>query len=744
MNNPAKNNLRTCLTLFLLCAVSACGGGGGSAGTVAGGSTGGGATASKVASIVLIASAGSILASGGDGTEVTLTAVVKDANNSVLVGETVDFTASSGAISNTTRLTDSTGSVIEKLSVKGDPSLRDITITASVGTLKSAAIIVKVVPITSSIASLLLTSSSGTMQSIGSTDVNIIALVKDASNAVVQNTIVNFSADSGALSQTTATTNAKGLAIVTLNTGGDASLRTINVTANATGNQASTLISVIGTKLTVNASSSINLGASTDMTVKLVDSSGTALVGKPVIFSARINPVTVKGGGASPTVTDVNGQVILTYLATSGNSDTVTVKAMGDTVTAGLTINASNFSVNVINGSTALPPLADVNVCQRIAIHNDTAGVPQTGSVSVSTSRGTIYSDSSCATPLVGAPIAFIVGNANAYIRATGPGVASLTATASVTGTSVQGTVEFVAPLVASATINVQANPAVVGTNSNGSTTQQSTLRAVVRDGTVQNNLVKNAHVSFAIQTDPSGGFLTSPSVVITGSDGSASVNYIAGNTTTPIGGVVIQAQIQEVVSTAFNTATLTVAKKSLFIAAGTGNIVITPSDATYRKDYVVFVTDAAGNAVADVDITASVRPRNYYKGFMVFPGTTGPWTPNYTATCLNEDADNTGLLGNQDFNGNGRLDPGIPLAFTPAGRTDISGMTTVSLTYPRDRAYWVDVDFTIRGQVSGTESTYVGYTLLPGASSDYIDSKVSPPGVVSPYGTASLCNNKN
>lgn len=37
MNNPAKNTARTWLTLFLLCAASACGGGGGSPGTVGGG-----------------------------------------------------------------------------------------------------------------------------------------------------------------------------------------------------------------------------------------------------------------------------------------------------------------------------------------------------------------------------------------------------------------------------------------------------------------------------------------------------------------------------------------------------------------------------------------------------------------------------------------------------------------------------------------------------------------------------------
>jgi hypothetical protein len=71
-----------------------------------------------------------------------------------------------------------------------------------------------------------------------------------------------------------------------------------------------------------------------------------------------------------------------------------------------------------------------------------------------------------------------------------------------------------VAPLTNIATITVQADPAVIGVNTAGSTSQQASLRAVVRDGTPQNNLVKNATVAFSILTDPSGGSLTQPALV--------------------------------------------------------------------------------------------------------------------------------------------------------------------------------------------------------------------------------------
>ena len=105
--------------------LAACGGGGGSAGT-----NSNGVAPSKAASVLLIASAETIDSSGLDGTEVTLTAIVKDAGGNALANETVSFTTSSGTVTSTNRVSNAAGQVIEKLSVKGDTSLRTITVTA--------------------------------------------------------------------------------------------------------------------------------------------------------------------------------------------------------------------------------------------------------------------------------------------------------------------------------------------------------------------------------------------------------------------------------------------------------------------------------------------------------------------------------------------------------------------------------------------------------------------------------------
>jgi hypothetical protein len=99
-------------------------------------------------------------------------------------------------------------------------------------------------------------------------------------------------------------------------------------------------------------------------------------------------------------------------------------------------------------------------------------------------------------------------------------------------------------------------------------------------------------------------------------------------------------------------------------------------------------------------------------------------------------------LDAGEDINGNGVLDPGIPVTVTPSVTTDATGRATVSLIYPRDRVYWLDVNLTIRGQASGTESSYTSLVHLMGLGADYATQTVSPPGATSPYGVSTLCSN--
>ncbi|MHA4869170.1 beta strand repeat-containing protein [Duganella sp. PWIR1] len=706
---------------------SACGGGGGSPG-----SNGSGITPSKVASVTLTSSATTIASSGLDGTEVTLTAIVKDAGGNALPNETVNFTTSSGAISSANRISDTAGRVVEKLSVKGDSTPRTITVTANVGAATSAAIKIDVV---TAVPVLSLTTDSGTLGSAGSagSEVTVTALVRDANNTVMPGVVVDLKSDSGSLTLTNRTTNAQGIVSEKLGTGGDPTSRTIKITATVPGAASvTTVINVSGNRLTINAAPTINAGASADVTLKLVDSAGNALVGKPVTFSSNANSLTVKGGGAA--VTNAGGQLTLTYAASGGSADVITVRSMGEIASVGISINSSTFAMRVLDSIGNPEATAPIGGCQQVSVVN----APGT-SVIISSSRGTIYGNANCTTVL-GAALPLSGGAASAYIDATSPGVATLTANAG--GQTTQTDLEFVVPVTALTTISVQADPAVVGVNTPGSNSQQTTLRAIVRDGTAQNNLVKNATVAFSIISDPSGGSLTQPAVVATGSDGVATTSFIAGTAATATDGVQIQAKLIGG-SGPSAIARLTVGAKSLFISAGTGNTVGVPSSATYQMDYAVIVTDAAGNAVPGIKLTASVLPVQYFKGNLEYKLPAGPWAPAVRVGCNNEDVNNNGILDlGEDYNLNKALDPGIPVTVTPNVTTDVSGRAMVSLVYPKDRVYWLDVNLTIRGQASGTESSYTALVHLTGLSTDYATQTISPPGVLSPYGVVPECSN--
>jgi hypothetical protein len=737
---PARMLLAASLTAGLV----ACGGGGGNPGTNPNnpGNPGDPVTP-KVASISLATSADTIAASGVDGTEVTLTAIAKDANNNAMPNVTISFAASSGTVSSTNRVTDATGTVVEKLSVKGDSTPRVITVTASSGGATSPAKTVTVIANVSTAPKLLLTASSGTLPSSGvaSSAVEIRALVLDVNNVVVPGTTVTFTTDSGSLSASQKVTDAAGLASVKLDTASDATTRTVTVTATASATTSKVTVNVVGTKLQLNAPGTVSTGASVDVSALLSDSAGVPLANRPITFATTAGTLTAKGGGASPSVTDSTGKLVMSYTGTVNGAATITVSSMGETATTSISTVSSTFTVGVVTGSAGsyvAQTTAFTDTCTKVLVHDFDGNTPRIGTVTASSSRGTLYSDAACGVALAG-PVTLVGGEVLVYVKANSPGAATLTANSNSGGTSVQGTVEFSAPLTSTATISLQATPAIIGANTVGSFSQQSVIRAVVLDREVNGNPVKNARVAFSIVSDASGGSLSQPSEVTTASDGSASVSFIAGTNTTGANGVVIRGQVIGGVTSVSNTAALTVSQRSLFITAGTGNTIIKASSSTYQVDYAVFVTDAAGNPVPGVSVTASAKPRSYSKGFYVISG--NRWIPQFTSPpCANEDADSNGVLGvNEDYNLNNRLDPGITLSITGGATTSANGTATISLVYPKDRTNWIDVDFTIRGAVTGSESSYVGYIRLPGAADDFLTTG-TPPGMESPYGTSDNC----
>ena len=67
-----------------------------------------------------------------------------------------------------------------------------------------------------------------------------------------------------------------------------------------------------------------------------------------------------------------------------------------------------------------------------------------------------------------------------------------------------------------------------------------------------------------------------------------------------------------------------------------------------------------------------------------------------------------------------------------------------VNVTYPQEYAYYLDVALSASTSVSGTEYVRTSNFMLPGASTDFTNNTVAPPGPVSPFGTSTICTNPN
>ena len=199
----------------------------------------------------------------------------------------------------------------------------------------------------------------------------------------------------------------------------------------------------------------------------------------------------------------------------------------------------------------------------------------------------------------------------------------------------------------------------------------------------------------------------------------------------------------------------MTVTQSALFIGLGTGNVIENLDPQTYKKDWVVYVTDSNGVAVANKDLTIKVLPVEYRKGHLVFNTV---WTYDLATlqTCANEDTDYTGNLNSvpgKDFNGDGRLQPGNVVLITTTqtttaaasgiARTDSTGRATITLLYAESYSPWVKVRLTAQATVSGTESSNAQEFYVDGLASDFTSATNPPAGVVSPFGV-NPCNVPN
>ena len=473
------------------------------------------------------------------------------------------------------------------------------------------------------------------------------------------------------------------------------------------------------------------------VTITAVNSNGNAVTGAAVTVSVDNNGVYA----GTSTTTDSSGKITGTVGTGSDRSNrviTITAKSGNVTTSTAFRVTGAQLAVS---GTSNVSAGAATAVTFKLT---DSAGAAIAGQGITVTATGFTPATAQSTTNAAGEYV----------FNVTAPAAAgSYTVSATSAGASASYSIEVGSGTVPvqTATIraaSIQANPATIKPNLSGTDSRANVRVLVLGDN---NAPLQNVRVIFDLP-DPNGvgGTLsTGSNVVYTDATGVAQTTYIAGTRTSPTDGVQIRACYSGSDFTAGTCpasviGTLTVSQQALSVVVGFNNAIASgTNDLTYIKSYVVVVSDAAGNAVSNAQISASVFPTAYYKGRWGLVGE--GWVQlSRSSACPNEDINKNGVLdAGEDANGNGRLDPRIPLTLTVLNSqvTDANGMGQLQIEYPKNFASWVDVDLTVSVLVSGSEGRWVeSITPLPWALSEVNSSSVTPSFADSPFGTTPTC----
>ncbi|HEB92965.1 MAG TPA: hypothetical protein ENI94_05765 [Gammaproteobacteria bacterium] len=581
-------------------------------------------------------------------------------------------------------------------------------------------------PKASSVASVILLASTPTLGSASDSEVDLTVLVKDANNAMMEGETVVFSSSGGGVQGNPGTTNSAGIATAKLFASGDPTNRNLTVSASVGNISDSIVVAVTGSIVSISGESSVVLGNSIDLTVFLKDSAGNAVSGKEVsVSSAKGNTLS-----SNSLVTGISGNATVSLTGVVPGVDTITVSGLGEVATYTVSVSPDQFSVSLPAGDL------DISAPHTVAVEWQQNGnpVPDGQTVAFSTTRGTLSSPTAATS----------AGLASVTLTSDTIGPVEVTAVTSSATASVVS--EFVATIPAS--INLQAASATIGPDG-----QEARLTAIVRD--INNNVVKDVVIRFSIEKDTSGGSISN-ATDRTDSQGSASTVYTSTSATTAKDGVVIKAEVESNPALTDSVA-ITVAQSELFVRLGTSHLMSALDVTRYEKPYTVLVADAAGNAVANVDVVVTLIPTYYWKGIRVpslNPDTgeaEAPWVADHSAGCKNEDnlVSETALNGqldpDEDESKDGLLTPGnvaVVQAVDGKVTTDDTGFAEIKIMYAKNYASWTRFKLRASAQVSGTEGFDEAEFTLPVLLADVNSLESTPPGAVSPFGSSNTCGN--
>jgi hypothetical protein len=584
--------------------------------------------------------------------------------------------------------------------------------------------------------------STNTLSSDGAATIKLTAIVKDAGNVGLAEQTVSFSTSVGTINNlvpVTSKTDSSGIVTAELSAGNQKATQDIVVTATAGSVSATGNAKISGTKVTVSGVGSLVLANTTALTIRLQDGGGKAIPAQAVMLSSSLgNTFKVGGVDVSSVSTDQSGQATVTYVATKGGADVITASALNENGSLPVAVSSESFVLTAtapaggVSFPANAPPEVNLGSNVTVTVRFSVNGAPQIGkAVDFSSTRGTVSSST---------VVTDASGNASITVGSNNAGSAIVTAKSG--DISAQLPIEFVAITPSSMTLQVETTTLAP----NGVTS----VKATVRDAA--GNLVKNRQVNFLLE-DVTGGFISVASGT-TDSSGETSTSYTAGNTVSAKDGVTVSAVVAGTIPAVQRQTKLTVGGKALFVKLGTNNLLEVPPDqpTAYDRVYQVLVTDAASNPINGASVQLNLEPILYNKGFYRRPAKDGSegstWIQVITATCGNEDLNFNGILdaGSEiDENNDGAIQPGNIAAVIPGTvLTNERGFALFKINYPKDHAGWVDIRLTARATVSGSESSSSVPFSLRVLASDISNLEVNPPGLLSPFGVASSCTDKN
>jgi adhesin/invasin len=699
---------------------------------------------------VLSASPGSVNAGGIS----ALTAIVLDANDNPVVGQTVTFTittnSTGGSIAPVTATTSTNG--IATASYTGGNTLGTDTIRAAlVGGLTTTT---TVQVNGNALNALSIGTDKTTVKSDNSETAFITVTALSSQNVVVPGVTISFTANGGQLSpapgQLSASqvvTNASGQASVNLTPGTlDKSNRTVTVSATAVGVAAVLLpVRVVDSTVTLTTTSTTLTagGANATVTVTARDASGLGIYNVPVTL-------TQSGAGtlinfAPSGNTDVNGQFTTTVSGSNPGSATLSATALGATATQTYTVlPGTTFAITApatdpVSMSTGGTLVFSVNA-------------PTQTNVRFATTIGTwsVCPGGAAGTNVCTATVA--AGTSTATLTSAAAGIASVQVDGLDGGGSVTGTDGHTVAITSAvaASVTLQASAANVQPSTGGAL-NTVTLIATLRDAAGQP--VGNVPVAFSLVNTTGGGETLSP-VIKLSSDGVASTDPLGQARSTftsgslPSGQTSTSIQIQ---ATAVGSAA-TPATVNIVIGGTAGSVVIgqathftaTYSETAYTTPMIVQVADSNGNPVpGGTVVSLSVWPTHYSQGrWRVDLVDATKCTPYYVDSNVLVDSDgdgdplnDDGFITNEDVNENlilnssggvshscnaGPLttseDKNCDGSLTPANSTagtlpssvvtDANGLVNFNLVYLKQYAAWINVRVRATALVQGTEAT--------------------------------------